>query len=98
MVFTFKIKAVAEGGNNIFRDVEVRLEVCKYEVVTSLDTTLLFIEQYIDEQIDLDTPLSPMFSTNDTDCPANQFKLKQDSWTGSWDTEDITLPDFAIVN
>ncbi len=70
-MFTFKIKALAEGGNFILRDVEVRLEVCKYEVVTPVTSAQLFIEQYIDEQEDIDTPLASMFTSNDTDCPAN---------------------------
>ena len=98
VVFAFKVKALAEGGHFVLRDMEVHLVVCSFEVVTVVDSTELFIEQYVDEPVNIDTALLPMFTTNDTDCPANRFRLKDSAWNvaDGWDASTVSTADYQI--
>jgi len=79
---------------------EVHLIVCGFEVVTVVNSTQLFIEQYVDEPVNLDTALLPMFTTNDTDCPANRFLLKEAAWTlaDGWSANTVSTPDYQIFD
>jgi len=43
--YSFKIKALAEGGHFVYRYMEARLVVCGYEVVTVVDSSELAIVQ-----------------------------------------------------
>jgi hypothetical protein len=79
--YYFAINATADGGASAVKQVEFAIVVCGYEVISAADED---VNNTLAINVDNSTTgetLADLFTTNDTDCPANSFSLKMDTST-----------------
>jgi hypothetical protein len=77
VIHSFKVKAVATGGAFIEKMVEVKIVVCRHEMITS--GSLISRTVYINPTTPTTLDVVQMFSSNDTYCPVTSYSLTTDS-------------------
>jgi len=77
----FSIKAIANGTASINKPVELHIIICGYEVITPASGTILrelIINQNPGQVFNTIISARNLFETNDTDCRAIDFDLRND--------------------
>jgi len=73
---TFRVKAIAEGGASLIKDVTARVIICGFESISlaspsQIDKTLVVRDNVTDI-----IPVSGLFLSNDSFCPVNSYAVK----------------------
>ncbi len=75
--YPFKVRAVAEGGTSIEKEINAKIIVCGWEHISLVSSSAiehtLIVRDNVTETIDLTTGI---FISNDTFCPINSYAIK----------------------
>ena len=88
---SFKIKAIAEGGATVSKDITARIIVCGWEALTLVDPATLTDSLVVRDGTTLSYTLVDLFSSNDTFCPPNAFAVKTSDADPSSATDPTAL-------
>lgn len=79
---SLQIKATATGGASSTADITVEQIICGFEVISLVEAGSLAAKlDPAEPDLVIQYNIPDMFTTNDTDCPAVDYKLKTTAWT-----------------
>lgn len=104
ITFPFRYRALAKGGAFIFKDVNIHIKICGYEVLRQFlpVPAVKQIELWQDQPFDETAMINPreLFNTNDSFCPTVWYKIvmKLDDNTADADQTARDLKQFYLIN
>ena len=83
----FKVKAIAEGGASLNKDILARIIVCGFESISLASPSLIERTLVVRDNVTDSIGVEALFVTNDTFCPVNSYAVKMSDASPSTATD-----------